>query len=267
MNGSIKHTSDFLQAIRSNGRYAFTLDELINKVPKTVKNIRKDLDRLRGKGEVVNIRRGFYAVIPAEYQKMGSIPVEFYIDDLMKYLSKEYYVGLYSAAMFHGAAHQQPQEFFVLTHSPKPRKINSKNTRINFSEKENFPLSGIEVKKTDTGYFKISNKELTFLDLIYFEQRIGGFNRIISVLRELSESINLNRMKEAVKIDFPVSTFQRAGYIAEYSLMNNKLANIFNNRLSTEKMKKVLLKSSAGKIGEWNEKWKVIVNCKIEDEI
>ncbi|MBK7171976.1 MAG: type IV toxin-antitoxin system AbiEi family antitoxin domain-containing protein [Bacteroidales bacterium] len=267
MNGSIKHTNDFLQVIRSNGRYAFTIDELIEKVPKTVKNIRKDLDRLRDKGEVINIRRGFYTVIPVEYQKMGSIPVELYIDELMRYLAKKYYVGLISAAMFHGAAHQQPQEFFVLTQSPKPRTIKSKNTLINFSEKKILSTSGIEEKKTDTGYFKISNKELTFLDLIYFEQGIGGFNRIISVLRELSESISITRMKEAVKIDFPVSTFQRAGFIAEHILMNDKLASIFENKLATESMKKVFLKSSTDKTGIWNEKWKLIVNSNIEDEI
>ena len=39
---------------------------------------------------------------------MGVIPVEFYIDELMRYLIKTYYVGLYSGAMFQGAAHQQP---------------------------------------------------------------------------------------------------------------------------------------------------------------
>jgi predicted transcriptional regulator of viral defense system len=74
-------------------------------------------------------------------------------------------------------------------------------------------------------------------------------------------------MKEAVKIDFPVSTFQRAGFIAEYILMNDKLASIFENKLATESMKKVFLKSSADKTGIWNEKWKLIVNSNIEDEI
>jgi len=32
----------------------------------------------------------------------------------MKYLHKKYYVGLYSAAMLHGAAHQQPQEYYMV---------------------------------------------------------------------------------------------------------------------------------------------------------
>jgi predicted transcriptional regulator of viral defense system len=267
VDNSVRHTSDFLRAIRSNGRYAFTIDELRNGVPKSIKNIRKDLDRLKEKGEIINIRRGFYSILPPEYQNMGVIPVDFYIDELMNYLSKKYYVGLLSAAMFHGAAHQQPQEFYVISQTPKPRKIKSDDFLINFSEKKNFPVVGIEEKKTETGYFKISNSELTFLDLIYFENSMGGYNRIITILQELTESISLNRMKEVVKNDFPMSTYQRAGYIAENILNNNKLANIFESKLTKLKLKTVLLKSSEVKSGVKNEKWKVLINTEIEGDL
>jgi len=267
MNAAIKHTSDFLRTVRSNGRYAFTIDELLTVIPKSIRNIRKDLDRLKRKGEIVNIRRGFYTILPPEYQNMGVIPVDFYIDELMKYISKIYYVGLYSAAMYHGAAHQQPQEFYVITQSPKPRKIKNDVFLINFSEKKNFPQYGIEEKKTETGYFKISNKELTFLDLIYFEQSIGGYSRIVAILEELTESLNLLKMKEVVKNDFPTSTFQRAGYIAENILYNEKLAAIFETKLAKLNPKTVLLKSSGEKIGERDDKWKVIINIQIDSDI
>ncbi len=267
MNTAIKHTSDFLRTVRSNGRYAFTIDELINVIPKSIRNIRKDLDRLKEKGEIVNIRRGFYTILPPEYQNMGVIPVDFYIDELMKYISKIYYVGLYSAAMYHGAAHQQPQEFYVIAQSPKPRKIKSDDFLINFSEKKNFPQYGIEEKKTETGYFKISNKELTFLDLIYFEQYIGGYSRIVTILEELAESLNLIKMRDVVKNDFPISTFQRAGFIAENILNNNKLAAIFETKLAKLKPKTVLLKSSGQQVGDKDDKWKVLINTQIDSDI
>ncbi len=267
MNTAIKHTSDFLRTVRSNGRYAFTIDELVNVIPKPIRNIRKDLDRLKEKGEIVNIRRGFYTILPPEYQNMGVIPVDFYIDELMKYISKIYYVGLYSAAMYHGAAHQQPQEFYVIAQSPKPRKIKSDDFLINFSEKKNFPLYGIEEKKTETGYFKISNKELTFLDLIYFEQSIGGYSRIVTILEELTESLNLIKMRDVVKNDFPISTFQRAGFIAENILNNNKLAAIFETKLAKLKPKTVLLKSSGQQVGDRDDKWKVLINTQIDSDI
>lgn len=267
MNTAIKHTSDFLRTVRSNGRYAFTIDELINVIPKPIRNIRKDLDRLKEKNEIVNIRRGFYTILPPEYQNMGVIPVDFYIDELMKYISKIYYVGLYSAAMYHGAAHQQPQEFYVVSQSPKPRKITSDDFLINFSEKKNFPKYGIEEKKTETGYFKISSMELTFLDLIYFEQSIGGYSRLVTILEELSKSLNLIKMREIVKNDFPISTFQRAGYIAENILDNNKLASIFEIKLAKLKPKTVLLKSSGQRTGDRDDKWKVLINTQIDSDI
>jgi predicted transcriptional regulator of viral defense system len=267
MDNQIKHTSDFLRTIRSNGRYAFTIEELINAVPKSIRNIRKDLDRLKEKGEIVNIRRGFYTILPVEYSNMGIIPVDFYIDELMKYILKEYYVGLFSAAMYYGAAHQQPQEFYIISQSQKPRNIRNDNFIINFSEKKKFPLFGIEDKKTETGYFKISSKELTFLDLIYFEHTLGGYNRIITVLQELTESISLNRMRDAVKNNFPGSTFQRAGFIAENILNNNKLADIFEKKLAKQKSKTVLLKSSGAQIGVRDEKWEIIINTEIESDL
>lgn len=267
MSESIKHTSDFLRSIRTNGRYAFTVEDLTNNIPKSIKNIRKDLDRLRIKGDIINIRRGFFTIIPDEFKNMGVIPVEFYIDELMSYLTKSYYVGLYSAAMFHGAAHQQPQEFYIVSEKPKPRKINNERFLINFTEKRNFPLFGIEKKKTDTGYFNISSKELTFLDLIYFEQAMGGLNRIMSILEELSEGINLTKMKEVVKNDFPLSVFQRAGYIAESILDNTKLAAIFANKLDKLNTTTILLKSSGERTGERNRKWNIIINAKIESDL
>jgi len=261
------NTAEYIRSLRTNGKYAFTIDDLVRDIPKPLKNIRKNLDNLREKGDIINVRRGFFAIIPDEYKNMGVIPVEFYIDVLMKYLCKNYYVGLYSASMFHGAAHQQPQEFYVISEKPRPKTTTNENYLINFIEKRNFPLFGIEKKKTDTGYFNISSKELTFLDMIYFEQAMGGFNRIISILDELSESINLTKMKEAVKNDFPLSVYQRAGYIAENVLENTKLATIFENKLAKSNHRTKLLSSSGKKSGEKNGKWNLIINTEIESDL
>lgn len=267
MPEAIKNTGDFLQAVRAMGQYDFTLEQLDEKVPKPLKNTLKDIDRLRQKGEVVNIRRGFYTLLPPEYRKMGLIPVDYYIDALMNYLSKQYYVGLHSAAMFHGAAHQQPQSFSVVVNSPKPRMVNNKNLVIHFSEKKHFPAVGIEKKKTETGYFNLSNPELTFLDLIYFEKSYGGLSRVATTLAGLADVVSLTRMKEAVSNVFPVSTLQRAGYIAEYVLEDSKLAAVFENKLSALSPQTILLKSSGNKEGYKDIKWKIIVNTQIETDL
>ena len=262
-----KNTIDFLRDIRSNGRYAFTFEEIVETIGKPAKNIRKDIDRLREKGMVRNIRKGFFIIIPDEYSKMGVIPVEFYVDDLMKYLSRQYYVGLFSAAMLHGAAHQQPQEFFIISESPKTRNIKNRDIMINFSEKKHFPLAGIESRKTDTGYFKISDKALTFLDLIYFENLMGGFSRITTILKELSEDIKPAAMKSAADNGFPASVFQRAGYLAEQILQNNKLVTVFEQKLASMNFQAAYLKASGQKTGVKDAKWKLFINTKIETDV
>ncbi len=267
MDNTNKHTADYIKGLRSIGKYAFTEDDLYISILKTKKNIRKDLDRLRDKGEIKNIRRGFYTIIPDEYSNMGTLPVELYTDDLMKYLRKKYYVGLFSAAMLHGAAHQQPQEFYIVSASPKPRNIKKKKFIINFSEKKKFPVYGIEEKKTLTGYLKLSNKELTFFDLIYYVKNLGGINRIITILDELREEIKISNFKDVVKNKFPNTVYQRAGYIMEHILHDKKLSSIIENKLSREKTRVALLNPSGKKYGEADNKWKVQVNIKIESDL
>lgn len=262
-----KNMAGFIKEIRSNGRYSFTVEEAAKALQKPVKNIRKDIDRLREKGLVSNIRKGFYIIIPEEYSKMGTLPVEFFVDDLMKYLSRQYYTGLFSAAMFHGAAHQQPQEFYIISESPKTRSINTNNVKINFLEKKHFSEIGVELRKTDTGYFKISGKELTFLDLIYYENRLGGLNRITNILSELSEEIKPAAMKKVIGNDFPASVFQRAGYFSERILQNNKLASVFEQKLETMKFQAAYLKASGQKAGVKDAKWNLFINTKIETDI
>ena len=267
MNDSVKNTADFIRDVRANGQYAFTLEKLLDNIPKSGKNIRKDLDRLKAKGDIINIRRGFYTILSPEYRNLGYIPVDFYINHLMQDLKKPYYVSLFSAAMFHGAAHQQPQEFYVITASPKPRSVFNNQSIINFKEKKNFPVVGIVKLKSQTGYFFASSPELTFLDLIYFEKSLGGLNRIATILMELNENLSIPSMKEVIKNDFPVSTFQRAGYFAEHILRNQKLTAVFEDFLKNKPYQIAMLKSSGAQKGVVDDKWKLIINTQIQTDI
>ena len=198
---------------------------------------------------------------------MGTLPVELYIDNLMKYLGRRYYVGLFSAAMLHGAAHQQPQEFFIIIESPNLRKIKKGQLAINFSEKGKFPFFGIEERKTDTGYMKVSGKELTFFDLIYFEKILGGYNRITSMLADLTDGIRKSKFREVLENDFPLTVYQRAGYILEHIIRDEKLAGIVKERLAKENVRSTLLAPFGEKVGAVESRWKVQVNIEIESDL
>ena len=78
-------------------------------------SIKSELSRLIDKKSIVNLRKGFYLIIPPRYSKQGQVPIQFYIEKLFKYLNRNYYLGFYSAAKFHGASHQQTQRDYLMT--------------------------------------------------------------------------------------------------------------------------------------------------------
>ena len=65
---------EYIENVRSKGRYAFTLEELKEKFEVTDKAILQNLYRLKTKKKIVKIRKGFYTILPAEYSNYGVIP-------------------------------------------------------------------------------------------------------------------------------------------------------------------------------------------------
>src|SRR5450756_2149080 len=101
----------WVNAKQSRGIYVFIREEALRELKMTEMAFRKSVSRLADKGRVVRIRSGFYSIVPLEYEASGTVPPEWFVDDLMAHIGQPYYVGLLSAAVLHGAAHQQPQQF------------------------------------------------------------------------------------------------------------------------------------------------------------
>ncbi|MDD3494530.1 MAG: type IV toxin-antitoxin system AbiEi family antitoxin, partial [Dysgonamonadaceae bacterium] len=104
-----KYLDSFIDEQRANGKYSFTTENLHDQLDVSENALKKSLQRLKRQGDIVMIRRGFYVIVPPEYKAKGIIPTGLYINDLMKFLNRDYYVGLLNAAAYYGAAHQQPQ--------------------------------------------------------------------------------------------------------------------------------------------------------------
>ncbi|MFT4155529.1 type IV toxin-antitoxin system AbiEi family antitoxin domain-containing protein, partial [Parafilimonas sp.] len=139
------------------------------------------MDRLSEKEKIVSVFKGYYVIVSPQYFSKGILPFALFIDGLMKFLERKYYVGLLNAAALHGAAHQQPQEYFVVTEYPVLRPTNKKGIKINYiSTRQLPPATLIEKKKTETGYINVSNPVLTAIDLVNYEKRIGGLSRAVT---------------------------------------------------------------------------------------
>ena|SRR6218665_1080019 len=259
-----KYLEAYLTHIRAKGRYAFTLDEAKQYFKVSDKALRQNIFRLKSKKRIASIRQGFYAVIIPEYSSYGMLPPGLFIDDMMQAINKKYYVGLLSAAALHGAAHQQPMEYFVVTEKPALRDIATKELKINFLVKKGWAQSDITQKKTDAGYIKVSSPELTALDLLFYD-RIG-LNKSFTVIQELTQEMQVNSLAKTAKQYPQASALQRLGYLLEYELQNKKLAACLEKALKNKKLFPTPLFKEKIKKGEINH-WKVIVNGTIEGDL
>lgn len=261
------YLEDFINQLRSNGRYAFTLPEVRNKFPQSDEAIKKALQRLKKKKEIALIRKEFYVIITPEYSSRGMLPPSLFIAALMKFLDKNYYVGLLNAATFYGAGHQQPQSFFVITSKPSLRNINNAHLNINFIIKNEWNKNYIVQKKVETGFINVSSPELTALDLIFYYNQVGGFNRIVTVLEELCESINADKMLEVAKHYSPITTVQRLGFLLDVILKRQDLSEPIKEFLKTIDYFPILLRPQKEKqeMITGNE-WKVVQNIQIETD-
>jgi len=260
--------SDFIRELQSYEEYAFSKEELRKKTTAPDSSIRKELAKLAASNEIINIRKGFYIIIPPRYQSYGKLPVELYVDKLFKGLGKPYYVGFYSAAAFHGAAHQRIQQDYIITVPPALRDISKENVKIRFFNVSNWPVKNIIKKKSDAGYFKLSSPALTFADLIENQHNLGGLNRMLAILEELSEAIETTDIKDLLTWYGNKSVLQRMGYLMEELDLNKDLSQLVFDNLSKDSYFSTLLSPRKDqKAGTTGNKWKVDVNVELESDL
>ena len=257
----------WIEKQQSWGRYTFNLEQVKQEFSGISEAaILLALSRLSGKSRIVSIYKGFYLIVPPEYSAKGVLPPVQFIDDLMNFIGKPYYVGLLSAAALHGAAHQQPQEYFVVT-STKQISTQKKGIKINYFTKKKIPVDLLVNIKTQTGYIKVSSPELTAADLVYYQNRVGGINRVCTIINELSEAIYPDKITRELIDTLSVPTIQRLGFVFEKIVAQPELAKKLYNLTKDRKNKFFLqpLKTGGERTGfEKDRKWKIIINEDIE---
>jgi len=260
--------SDWVNQQLARGKYSFTLAYLHADMPdKSYISIKLSLKRLVDKNKIISVNKGFYIIIPPAYQNLGILPPVMFLDDLMEYLKRPYYISLLSAASLHGAAHQQPQLSFVCTALPSMRDTNKKGIQIKYVSKRNFPESHLTQKKTESGYVMVSDPILTCLDLINYFKTIGGFNRAATVINELSEEISENDITYNILQLSSNANIRRLGYLWEYECGQVGLANALFKVIKEPSRSFKTYKLNPSKIlQKLNRKnrWKINVNTNIE---
>ncbi len=262
------NAKEFIKYLLSMENYSFSLKEITQNTNREGTSLKFALARLIEKKEIVSLRKGFYLIIPPRYSKQGQLPIQLYIDKLFKSLNRNYYLGFYSAAKFHGASHQQIQKEYVMIEKPKLNDIEKKSLNMHFFTSSNWSNKNIQEKKSDAGIFKISSPALTAVDLIHHQTKLGGINRMLSILEELTEEITPNDIAVLLTWYTRKSTLQRLGFLLEELQAEEKLSQPIIEHLQKSKFFPVLLSpKSKQKPGAVDNPWKVDVNIQMENDL
>ncbi len=260
------YIEEYINTIRAKGGYSFSYSDLINEFDVSTAAINLALQRLKAHKAIAQVRKGFYVILPPEYESKGILPPVLFIDDLMKSIHKSYYIAVLSAATFYGASHQAPMEFFVVTSGDALRDIKTQNLKINFLIKKNWSEESVMKKNSDAGYINVSTPELTALDLLYYSGIIS-LNRAYTILQELYTALKPSALYK-IASDFPqVSAIQRLGYLLDVYLKNAKLSDALQKVLSNKKIYYIPLSCHKLRKGKTNSKWKIIINTEVEGDL
>jgi len=261
--------SEYVDTLQRKGRLWFTKEQALADLGCTPYALKKALVKLRAKKRIAVIKSHFVLIIPIEYQKLGIMPADWFIDPLMEFLGTPYYVGVLSSAQFHGAAHQKPMQFQVVA-GQDLRDVKFEQVHIRFiycSKISSIPVQKIQVH---TGYMIAATPEATAFDICKYYKAAGYWNNIATVLSELREVIDSQKLTDLADsgiYDLPI--IQRLGYLlslpeVEGANLTKGLAKIIQRKNA----RWVLLYPADNITGAiQNSVWRVHVNTEVDIDI
>jgi predicted transcriptional regulator of viral defense system len=256
----------YIDSLQSRGVYWFLRQDAIQVLQLSSDAFKMAAHRLMKKGRLQRVRGEFYVLVPLEYQAINSLPATWFIDALMQHLHQKYYVGLLSAAALHGAAHQQPMTFQVIT-DKRTRMITAGQVRIQFLYKKSISNHFFQKMKTDTGTMNVATPEMTAFDLVRYMDVSGQVNHVATVLCELAEKLNAEKLAKLLEEgEVEISIAQRLGYLLETLALPVDLTFLENVLKNKKTIKRWLITKGERNIISHNKKWHILVNEILEPD-
>ena len=269
MKDSGRHVNSlgkWVESLPSQGRYDFTKGEATKLLGMTDAAFNRSASRLSAAKRISRIHGGFYVVVPLEHVAVGIVPADWFIVDLMRHLGQPFYVGLLSAAEYHGAAHQRPQKYQIVTDQPL-REIACRGMGIRFFVKRNVSGTATRPIKGMTGYIPVSTPEATAIDLLRYSRHVGGLGQVLTVLQELGESIDAARLAEAAEADGTMAYAQRLGWLLEQTNYAKKATPLADWLSKRRPLPAKLEPSMPLRGATLSKRWSLLVNTQIEGDL
>jgi predicted transcriptional regulator of viral defense system len=254
----------WVDSLQANGRYTFTRHEAEAATEASPRAVQSSLRRLGAAGRVVAPRRGFHVIVPLEYRATGAPPASWFVDRLMGHLDRSYHVGLLTAASLHGAAHQAPQQFQVVVDIPT-RPVEVGRVRMNFVQGR-AGMTPVLRMNTATGTMVVSTPEGTALDLVRHVDVCGGLDNVATVLAELTERMDGERLVAAAAQGMEKTVLQRAGYLLDL-VGAHPLADPLSTWLAQQRIFPTALRPDLPtEDADRDLRWMLIINDRVEPD-
>jgi predicted transcriptional regulator of viral defense system len=264
--GWVSKAKAYIDDLTANGCISFTIREFCDVVGVAYKTAKKALAYLKKEREIASPSKGYYLILTPEFRKQGCLPADYFIDDLMRHLNKNYYICLLSAALYYGAAHQQPQKLQVMI-DKKIRNIQCGNAHIEFIRNSHCSKVPTQQLNTKTGTIKISTPEATAMDMMKYMKQSGGVGRVATVLDELAESLSAKKLNEFVTQLAEHSSAFRLGFLLD-KLGHHELAEKLYETVKTKSVPVIpLVRYTTITGAPRNKKWHIAINANVESDV
>lgn len=259
--------NEYIQWLIKNGKCCFTSEQALKTLNKSKKAINASIAHLLAKKTLASPARGFYVIVPPEYQVLGCIPAEYFIPYLMEHWNIKYYACLLTAAKYHEASHQAVMIFQAMT-TKRLRSITCGKVKIKFITNKKLEDTPTQTIMTRMSMLTLSSPEGTAMDLLNYPKQSGGLNQIFTILTELQESMKPDKLLALAENQSILAWQQRLGFLLE-KLNAKELAEVL--KINLAKQKRIdyisLMPGLPLQGAPKNETWKIIENTTIESDI
>jgi predicted transcriptional regulator of viral defense system len=256
---------EYVTSLAASGRYHFVSGDAQSSLGISTAAAKLALNRLAKQEVIASPARGFYVIVPPEYRSLGCLPADQFIPALMKRLGLSYYAGLLSAAQYHGAAHHRPQEFQILL-AKQRRPIKCGAVRVAFMVRKRMTEVPVQDFNTPRGTIHVSTPEATAVDLVGCQHHIGGLDQVATILSELAEKIDAEKLIAAAKTA-PIPWAQRLGYLLEHVGEFEKALPLRAYVRQHARQSAPLLATAPHTHSRVNDDWKLYLNAEVEAEL
>jgi hypothetical protein len=207
----------FVARRQSAYQYTFTEADLAAELALSASGCQTALRRLVRARRLVRPwpRRGFFVIVPPEYQAIGAPPTAWVVTAVLDFLGEPAgYAGLLTAAEWHGVSPFAAQETqLVVARNYPPVRLGS--DRLVFVAKHAVATTPRTTIPTPVGPVPVSTPEATVIDLVRYARRAGGWSTVAAVVGGLGPSLRAAPLTAALDAAGDVTAAQRTGLLLE----------------------------------------------------